>query len=79
MGSGNGVATITSGIEGAWTTNPIAWDNDYLKILLENEWELTASTGGAKQWIPKNGVMSGTVPDAHDSARSHAPIMTTGD
>lgn len=53
MGSGNGVATITSGIEGAWTTNPIAWDNDYLKILLENEWELTASTGGAKQWIQK--------------------------
>lgn len=79
MGSGNGVATITSGIEGAWTTNPIVWDNDYFKILLENEWELTASPAGAKQWIPKGGALAGSVPDAHDSARSHAPIMTTAD
>jgi len=79
MGSGKGVDTITSGIEGAWTTNPIKWDNDYFKILLENEWELTASPAGAKQWVPKGGAMAGSVPDAHDSSRSHAPIMTTAD
>jgi catalase-peroxidase len=79
MGSGKGVDTITSGIEGAWTTNPIAWDNDYFKILLENEWELTTSPAGAKQWIPKGGAMAGSVPDAHDPSRSHAPIMTTAD
>lgn len=79
MGTGKGVDTITSGIEGAWTTNPIAWDNDYFKILLENEWELTTSPAGAKQWIPKGGAMAGSVPDAHDSSRSHAPIMTTAD
>jgi catalase-peroxidase len=79
MGSGRGVDTITSGIEGAWTTNPIKWDNDYFKILLENEWELTKSPAGAQQWIPKGGALSGTVPDAHDASRSHAPIMTTAD
>ena len=79
MGSGKGVDTITSGIEGAWTTNPIKWDNDYFKILLENEWELTASPAGAKQWVPKGGAMAGSVPDAHDSSRSHAPMMTTAD
>jgi len=79
MGSGKGVDTITSGIEGAWTTNPIVWDNDYFKILLENEWELTTSPAGAKQWIPQGGAMAGSVPDAHDPSRSHAPIMTTAD
>jgi catalase-peroxidase len=79
MGSGNGVDTISSGIEGAWTTNPTKWDNDYFKILLENEWELTTSPAGAKQWIPKGGAMAGSVPDAHDSSRSHAPVMTTAD
>ena len=79
MGSGNGVDTITSGIEGAWTTNPTQWDNDYFKILLENEWELTASPAGAKQWIPQGGALAGSVRDAHDSSRSHAPIMTTAD
>ena len=79
MGTGKGVDTITSGIEGAWTTNPIKWDNDYFKILLENEWELTTSPAGAKQWIPKGGALTGSVPDAHDSSRSHAPIMTTAD
>ena len=79
MGSGKGVDTITSGIEGAWTTNPIAWDNDYFKILLENEWELTHSPAGAQQWIPKSGALAHAVPDAHDSTRSHAPIMTTAD
>jgi catalase-peroxidase len=79
MGSGKGVDTISSGIEGAWTTNPIKWDNDYFKILLENEWELTKSPAGAQQWIPKGGAMAGSVPDAHDSSRSHAPVMTTAD
>ena len=79
IGSGSGVDTITSGIEGAWTTNPTAWDNDYFKILLENDWELTHSPAGAQQWIPKNGALANAVPDAHDSTRSHAPIMTTAD
>jgi catalase-peroxidase len=79
MGTGRGVDTITSGIEGAWTTNPIQWDNDYFKILLENDWELTKSPAGAQQWIPKGGALAGTVPDAHDPSRSHAPIMTTAD
>ena len=79
MGSGHGVNTITSGIEGAWTTNPTKWDNEYFKILLENEWELTKSPAGAQQWIPKDGAMAGTVPDAHDASRKHAPIMTTAD
>lgn len=78
-GSGNGIDTITSGIEGAWTTNPIAWDNDYFKILLENDWELVKSPAGAQQWVPAGGVMDGTVPDAHDKSLSHAPIMTTAD
>jgi catalase-peroxidase len=78
-GTGNGFDTITSGIEGAWTTNPIAWDNDYFKILLENEWELTKSPAGAQQWIPAGGALAGSVPDAHDKLLSHAPIMTTAD
>ena len=77
--SGKGVHTTTSGIEGAWTTNPILWDNDYFKILLENDFELVKSPAGAQQWIPKGGVKNGTVPDAHDSSRRHAPIMTTAD
>lgn len=79
MGSGHGADTITSGIEGAWTTNPIAWDNDYFKILLENDWELTHSPAGAQQWTPQNGALRNAVPDAHDATRSHAPIMTTAD
>ena len=78
-GSGHGVDTITSGIEGAWTTNPIAWDNDYFKILLDNDWELVKSPAGAQQWVPAGGALSGTVPDAHDKSVSHAPIMTTAD
>ena len=79
MGEGKGKDTITSGIEGAWTTNPIVWDNDYFKILLENDWELTKSPAGAQQWTPKGGALAGTVPDAHDVSRSHAPMMTTAD
>jgi catalase-peroxidase len=78
MGSGNGVDTITSGIEGAWTRNPIKWDDDYFTILLDNEWELTKSPAGAHQWVPKNGALK-VVPDAHDSTRRHQPIMTTAD
>jgi len=76
---GHGVDTITSGIEGAWTTNPIKWDNDYFKILLENDWELVKSPAGAQQWIPKGGAMANAVPDAHDPSVRHAPIMTTAD
>lgn len=79
MRTGRGVDTITSGIEGAWTTNPIQWDNDYFKILLENEWELVKSPAGAQQWIPRDGALGSSVPDAHDSSRAHAPIMTTAD
>jgi len=79
MGTGRGVDTITSGIEGAWTTNPTQWDNDYFKILLENEWELVKSPAGAQQWIPRDGALGSSVPDAHDSSRAHAPIMTTAD
>lgn len=76
---GHGVDTITSGIEGAWTTNPTKWDNDYFKILLENDWELVKSPAGAQQWTPKGGAMANTVPDAHDSSVRHAPMMTTAD
>ena len=78
-GSGKGVDTITSGIEGAWTTNPIQWDNDYFDILFGYEWELTKSPAGAHQWIPANGAAADAVPDAHDPSRRHAPIMTTAD
>jgi len=79
MGEGHGVATITSGIEGAWTTNPTQWDVEYLSILLDNEWELTSSPAGAKQWKPKGGAMATAVPDAHDPSKRHAPMMTTAD
>jgi catalase-peroxidase len=79
MGEGHGVATITSGIEGAWTTNPTQWDNDYFKLLLENEWELTRSPAGAQQWAPKGGALADAVPDAHDASKRHAPMMTTAD
>ena len=79
MGEGHGVATITSGIEGAWTTNPTKWDVEYLSILLNNEWELTSSPAGAKQWKPKGGAMASAVPDAHDPSKRHAPMMTTAD
>ncbi|OYY72613.1 catalase/peroxidase [Sphingomonas sp. 28-63-12] len=79
MGSGKGVDTITSGIEGAWTPTPITWDNSYFDTLFGNEWELTKSPAGAQQWTPKNPEAKGTVPDAHDPARRHAPMMTTAD
>jgi catalase-peroxidase len=79
FGSGRGVHTITSGIEGAWTTNPIKWDNDYFDILFKYEWVLTKSPAGAHQWTPKDGAAAGTVPDAHDPSKRHAPMMTTAD
>jgi len=79
FGSGKGVHTISSGLEGAWTPNPVKWDNGYFDTLFGYEWELTRSPAGAQQWIPKNGAGAGTVPDAHDPARRHAPIMSTAD
>ena len=79
FGSGNGAFTITSGIEGAWNATPTKWDNNYLKALFEYEWELTESPAGAKQWTPKGNAGAGTVPDAHDPSKSHAPMMTTAD
>jgi catalase-peroxidase len=79
FGSGKGADTISSGLEGAWTTNPVKWDNDYLEILFKYEWELTKSPAGAQQWIPKGGAAADTVPDAHDPAKRHAPIMFTTD
>jgi catalase-peroxidase len=78
-GTGSGADTITSGLEGAWTTNPIAWDNNYFEILFGYEWELTRSPAGAQQWTPKDGAGAGTVPDAHDASKRHAPMMLTTD
>lgn len=79
FGTGKGGDTITSGIEGAWTETPITWDNNYLEGLFKYEWELTKSPAGANQWTPKNPEASGTVPDAHDPSKNHAPMMTTAD
>jgi catalase-peroxidase len=78
-GSGKGVDAITSGLEGAWTKEPTKWDNGFLENLFEYDWELTTSPAGAKQWTPKNGDAAGTVPDAHDPSRRHAPMMLTSD
>ena len=79
FGSGKGFHTTSSGIEGAWTTNPTVWDNGYFDLLLGYDWELTKSPAGAQQWVPKNGAADGTVPDAHDPNLRHAPMMTTAD
>lgn len=79
FGSGNGAQTISSGLEGAWTITPTAWDNDYFKLLFKYEWEQTKSPAGAIQWIPKDGAASNLVPDAHDLDKKHAPIMLTTD
>jgi catalase-peroxidase len=79
FGAGNGDHTISSGLEGAWTTNPIKWDNNYLDNLFGYEWEQVKSPAGATQWTPKNGAGKGTVPDAHDPSKKHAPIMFTTD
>lgn len=79
FGSGNGVNTITSGLEGAWTTTPTKWSNNFFENLFGFDWELTKSPAGAQQWKPKNGAGAGTVPDAHDKALRHAPTMLTTD
>jgi catalase-peroxidase len=78
-GSGNGVDAITSGLEGAWTKEPTKWDNGFLENLFEYDWELTSSPAGAKQWTPKDPDAQGTVPDAHDPSKRHAPMMLTTD
>ena len=77
--TGLGVHAFTSGIEGAWTKNPIKWDNGYFENLFGYEWELTKSPAGAHQWKPVGATGDGTVPDAHDQAKRHAPMMTTAD
>jgi catalase-peroxidase len=79
FGTGVGAHAITSGIEGAWTTNPVQWDNNYLENLFGYEWELVKSPAGAHQWAPVGGAGAGTVPDAHDPTKRHAPMMTTAD
>jgi len=79
FGSGRGVDAITSGIEGAWTPNPIQWDSGYFETLFGYEWELTRSPAGAHQWKPQDPAAATSVPDAHDPAKRHAPMMTTAD
>ena len=79
MGSGKGGDTITSGLEGAWTPNPIQWDNGYFETLFGYEWELSKSPAGAQQWKPKGDSGAGTVPDAHDANKRHQPMMSTAD
>ncbi len=79
FGSGNAGDTITSGLEGAWTTTPIKWSNNFFENLFGFEWELAKSPAGAHQWKPKGGAGAGTVPDAHDPSLRHAPTMLTTD
>ncbi|KAI9449254.1 catalase-peroxidase [Russula earlei] len=79
LGTGKGGDTITSGLEGAWTTTPTKWSNNFFDNLFGFEWELTKSPAGAFQWKPKDGAGAGTVPDAHDAKKSHAPTMLTTD
>ncbi len=79
FGTGRGGDTITSGLEGAWTTDPVKWDNNFFQNLFGFEWELTKSPAGANQWKPKNGSGAGTVPDAHDPSKRHPPMMFTTD
>ncbi|MEV6548444.1 catalase/peroxidase HPI [Streptomyces sp. NPDC051597] len=78
-GTGKGGDTITSGLEGIWTNTPTTWDNSFFEILFGYEWELFKSPAGAHQWRPKGGAGAGTVPDAHDPSKSHAPTMLTTD
>ena len=79
FGSGKGEHTITSGVEGAWTPNPIQWDNGYFDTLFGYEWQLTKSPAGAHQWTPTDPAAATTVPDAHNPAKRHAPMMATTD
>ena len=78
-GTGKGSDTLTSGLEGAWTTDPVKWDNGFLDNLFKYEWQLTKSPAGANQWTPTDPSAQGTVPDAHDPSKRHAPIMLTTD
>ena len=78
-GSGKGADTLTSGLEGAWTTEPTKWDNGFLDNLFSYDWEMTTSPAGAKQWTPTNPEARDTVPDAHDPSKRHAPMMLTTD
>ncbi|MEU9187592.1 catalase/peroxidase HPI [Streptomyces sp. NPDC048484] len=78
-GTGKGGDTITSGLEVTWTSTPTQWSNNFFKNLFEYDWELTQSPAGANQWVAKDGAGAGTVPDAHDSSKSHAPTMLTTD
>jgi catalase-peroxidase len=78
-GTGNAGDTITSGLEGAWTTTPTQWSNNYFENLFGYEWELTKSPAGAQQWKPKGNAGEGLVPDAHDASKKHAPFMLTTD
>ncbi|MDF1696093.1 MAG: catalase/peroxidase HPI, partial [Saprospiraceae bacterium] len=79
FGTGKGADTITSGLEGAWTRTPAKWSHDYFDHLFNYDWELTKSPAGAHQWTPKGGAGAGTVPDAHLTDKSHAPMMLTTD
>jgi catalase-peroxidase len=79
LGSGNGGATITSGLEGAWTPTPKQWDNSYFETLFAYDWDLTKSPAGAYQWVPTNPAAADAVPDAHDPSKRHAPVMLTTD
>lgn len=79
LGSGKGVHTTTSGIEGAWKPNPTTWDNGYFDMLFGYEWELTKSPAGAHQWVAKDVKPEHMIPDAHDPSKKHAPMMTTAD
>ena len=79
FGSGKGADAVTSGLEGAWTSTPTRWDNEFLDTLYRYDWELTTSPAGAKQWTPTNPEAQGTVPDAHDPTKRHAPMMLTTD
>ena len=79
FGTGKGGDAITSGLEVTWTTTPTKWSNNFFRILFSNEWELTKSPAGAHQWKPKGDAGAGTVPDAHDPSKRHAPAMLTTD
>jgi catalase-peroxidase len=79
FGTGSGADTISSGLEGAWTTTPTKWSNNYFSNLFGYEWELTKSPAGAHQWIPKYGMGADSVPDAHNPSKRHVPIMLTTD
>ena len=79
MGTGNGDDTISSGLEGAWTQTPTTWDMTYLELLFNYDWQLTKSPAGAQQWIPTDPAAADLVPDAHDTSKRHAPVMTTAD